>query len=378
MMALLNSTNVTSALLDSFLKFSQNNNRFSTAIYNLDHFNHNNYNIDNSSSSNINDNYIEDNFNFGNNLNSFNFSNNTDLNVEESKSFGIEDLVDLSFMDETMPKSASASSVSSSSSPSLTMTNELGLSILENKFSQLNSNENFLSMVNNANENYYQISINNTKTRTNANYINDNNNNNYGYTERLVTRRGENYYNQFGWSSLEKVQFKLPYLIMLNQNKIADFESEESAKIIKTNTNTTIQNMENDQQRLNFKNSNNKNNANSKSRKRMECAFCKNLPDQQDNYKTHWLKDNEKRVICPVLRRYCCPICHNGGGDDAHTMRFCPKNRSVMAKEFFNSIARLNLKNSKQKPMPIINSKYRNNLLDNPSINPFLNGNQYI
>ena len=48
---------------------------------------------------------------------------------------------------------------------------------------------------------------------------------------------------------------------------------------------------------------------------RMECSFCKNLPPERaTNYRDHWLKDNQKRVTCPILRAYNCPNCNNGGG----------------------------------------------------------------
>lgn len=64
---------------------------------------------------------------------------------------------------------------------------------------------------------------------------------------------------------------------------------------------------------------------NLKLNQKIECSYCKNLPDKQDNYKTHCLKDNQNRIICPVLRNYNCPICRNNGGDQAHTFNYCPK-----------------------------------------------------
>ncbi|CAG2107455.1 unnamed protein product [Medioppia subpectinata] len=59
-----------------------------------------------------------------------------------------------------------------------------------------------------------------------------------------------------------------------------------------------------------------------------ECVFCKNNNETPDVYKSHILKDPECRIVCPVLRAYDCPICHNGGGPYAHTVRYCPKNRA--------------------------------------------------
>lgn len=57
-----------------------------------------------------------------------------------------------------------------------------------------------------------------------------------------------------------------------------------------------------------------------------ECAFCKNNGESIDIYTSHVLKDSMGNVSCPVLRYYNCPICNNGGGDDAHTIRYCPLN----------------------------------------------------
>lgn len=351
-MTLMNSSNAAALKMESFFeKLSQNNYPKTSSIYDLEAL-HNN-----------NNNYIEDNYNFQNNLKRLNLvtlANNGDL-FEESKS-SLEHLVDLSFMDDALPNYSVQSSTSS-------MSNELGFG---EKFSQFNLTDHPLSVVKNGNENYCQILSDNTNN-------NNNHNCNYGYTERMITRRGKDYYNQFGWNSVEKVPVKLHHLIMFNQKKMAnDLENDLTTTIKTTNSADTIGT---DQQRFNFKNTTKNNGNNLKARKKMECAFCKNLPDQQDNYKTHWLKDNEKRVVCPILRKYSCPICHNGGGDDAHTMRFCPKNRPVLAKEFYNSIARLNIKNSnKQKSFPFtpIINKCSNNLFEN-KINSFFNtGNQYI
>lgn len=56
-----------------------------------------------------------------------------------------------------------------------------------------------------------------------------------------------------------------------------------------------------------------------------ECVFCKNNGEQEMYYKQHILKDPEGRVVCPILRAYTCPIC-NAKGDNAHTIKYCPKN----------------------------------------------------
>uniref|UniRef100_A0A4W3IAL1 Nanos-type domain-containing protein n=1 Tax=Callorhinchus milii TaxID=7868 RepID=A0A4W3IAL1_CALMI len=52
------------------------------------------------------------------------------------------------------------------------------------------------------------------------------------------------------------------------------------------------------------------------------CAFCKQNRESEHIYNSHALKDNEGKIICPVLRRYTCPLC-NASGDRAHTKRFC-------------------------------------------------------
>lgn len=60
-----------------------------------------------------------------------------------------------------------------------------------------------------------------------------------------------------------------------------------------------------------------------------ECVFCKNNGQPPSFYKSHILKDPEGNTLCPILRRYNCPICHNNGGNRAHTLRYCPKNKPL-------------------------------------------------
>ena len=55
------------------------------------------------------------------------------------------------------------------------------------------------------------------------------------------------------------------------------------------------------------------------------CVFCKNNGERSDIYMSHVLKDSEGRVTCPVLRKYTCPFC-GVSGDNAHTIRYCPRN----------------------------------------------------
>ncbi|XP_012220501.1 protein nanos isoform X1 [Linepithema humile] len=55
-----------------------------------------------------------------------------------------------------------------------------------------------------------------------------------------------------------------------------------------------------------------------------ECVFCRNNGEEETYYREHLLKDVDGRVLCPVLRAYTCPIC-GACGDDAHTVKYCPK-----------------------------------------------------
>lgn len=59
------------------------------------------------------------------------------------------------------------------------------------------------------------------------------------------------------------------------------------------------------------------------------CQFCQNNREPESFFKSHILRDQDGRVICPVLRAYNCPICNNGGGDKAHTKSYCPQLRSA-------------------------------------------------
>ena len=62
------------------------------------------------------------------------------------------------------------------------------------------------------------------------------------------------------------------------------------------------------------------------------CTLCKRNGEPPEVYTTHILKDLSGIVVCPILRKYKCPICQYPGGDDAHTMRFCPLNPNPEAR----------------------------------------------
>lgn len=53
------------------------------------------------------------------------------------------------------------------------------------------------------------------------------------------------------------------------------------------------------------------------------CSFCKSNGERVEYCRTHLVKDIDGNVICPILRRYICPIC-KATGDKAHTLKYCP------------------------------------------------------
>lgn len=62
------------------------------------------------------------------------------------------------------------------------------------------------------------------------------------------------------------------------------------------------------------------------------CQFCKKNGEDRQQYTTHVVKDANGTVVCPVLRKYKCPICNTDGGDYAHTKRHCPMNPDPKAR----------------------------------------------
>jgi protein nanos 1 len=55
------------------------------------------------------------------------------------------------------------------------------------------------------------------------------------------------------------------------------------------------------------------------------CVFCRNNGESESFYTSHYLKDADGKVTCPVLRAYTCPLC-GANGDSAHTIKYCPEN----------------------------------------------------
>uniref|UniRef100_A0A3P9KV56 Nanos homolog 2 n=1 Tax=Oryzias latipes TaxID=8090 RepID=A0A3P9KV56_ORYLA len=54
------------------------------------------------------------------------------------------------------------------------------------------------------------------------------------------------------------------------------------------------------------------------------CRFCKQNGETRQVYRSHALRSDDRKVICPILRNYTCPIC-GATGDRAHTRKYCPQ-----------------------------------------------------
>lgn len=54
------------------------------------------------------------------------------------------------------------------------------------------------------------------------------------------------------------------------------------------------------------------------------CRFCKQNGESARVYRSHKLKSDDGKVLCPILWNYTCPICE-ATGDRAHTRRYCPQ-----------------------------------------------------
>ncbi|XP_061453744.1 nanos homolog 2 [Rhineura floridana] len=56
------------------------------------------------------------------------------------------------------------------------------------------------------------------------------------------------------------------------------------------------------------------------------CNFCKHNGESKNVYSSHPLKRGDGVVVCPILRKYTCPLC-GATADKAHTLKYCPLNQ---------------------------------------------------
>ena len=54
-------------------------------------------------------------------------------------------------------------------------------------------------------------------------------------------------------------------------------------------------------------------------KREMQCKVCMDAGKPKSLYSSHWVKDNNGKVVCPTLLSVVCPNCSNKG----HTVKFC-------------------------------------------------------
>uniref|UniRef100_A0A8C6J9H7 Nanos-type domain-containing protein n=1 Tax=Melopsittacus undulatus TaxID=13146 RepID=A0A8C6J9H7_MELUD len=79
------------------------------------------------------------------------------------------------------------------------------------------------------------------------------------------------------------------------------------------------------------------------------CVFCRNNKEAVALYTTHILKGPDGRVLCPVLRRYTCPLC-GASGDNAHTIKYCPLSKMQAARQLKHARTALGKKGRREPP----------------------------
>ena len=73
---------------------------------------------------------------------------------------------------------------------------------------------------------------------------------------------------------------------------------------------------------------------------RKSCTFCPNVGASYLFSTSHRIRNLEGTVTCPVLRAYNCKLCNNGGGDEAHTERYCPTLKNPKKPKLVHKIRR--------------------------------------
>ncbi|KAL4237141.1 Nanos 2 [Mactra antiquata] len=67
-----------------------------------------------------------------------------------------------------------------------------------------------------------------------------------------------------------------------------------------------------------------------------QCNFCRRNGEPLHIIQSHNLRESG-RVMCPILRRYVCPLC-GATGDQAHTISYCPLSNGPSVTETMNTL----------------------------------------